>query len=83
MVWDMFPSFLELLKASLGHKNVNFNYFSVIHGKKKISCSGATSAGGGPAMRAAGGPGFSLLGPAIATACVIAIAIAIISKDFS
>ena len=43
MVWDMFPSFLELLKASLGHKNVNFNYFSIIHGKKKISCSGATS----------------------------------------
>ena len=43
MVWDMFPSFLELLKVSLGHKNVNFNYFSVIHGKKKISCSSATS----------------------------------------
>ena len=43
MVWDMFPSFLELLKASLGHKNVNFNYFSIIHGKKRISCSGATS----------------------------------------
>ena len=39
----MFPSFLELLKASLGHKNVNFNYFSMIHGQKKISCSGATS----------------------------------------
>ena len=43
MVWDMFPSFLELFKASLGHKNVNFNYFSIIHGKKQISCSGATS----------------------------------------
>ena len=39
----MFPSFLELLKASLGHKNVNFNYFLIIHGKKNISCSGATS----------------------------------------
>ena len=39
----MFPSFLELLKAYLGHKNVNFKQFSIIHGQKKIFCSGATS----------------------------------------